>query len=112
MFRFLRLLQKTKLWQAKVIFWENKYLWKNILFVCLQGSVNDLKLEEKLLLLDLVRVQEKVSGAEMLTVIDKLYTYMKVSGRGITYERFYILALRSVGMIKDRPKSQIFPVLW
>lgn len=54
---------------------------------------------------DLFRVQKILSGDDMLTIIDQLYPYLKGLERGIDYQRFCSLAIRSVGMVKDEPKE-------
>lgn len=57
-------------------------------------------------MLDLIRVQEKITGDSMLAVANELYPYLKVLERGIEYDRYYQLAMKSVSMMKEEPTLQ------
>lgn len=68
-------------------------------------NVQELTENEKLIMVDMVKMQSVLSGDDTISIRDELFEYLKSAERGIDYERFCDLLKITIRSIPDDPTS-------
>lgn len=68
-------------------------------------KIQELNENEKLIMVDMVKMQSVLSGDDTISIRDELFEYLKSAERGIDYEKFCDLLKITIRSIPDDPTS-------